>query len=316
MKKNIHLILVFIFFEVLCMTKTAVCQNEVRIDVKEGTFLFKNLSLESDKYSPAITLKGQAVNNTTKNWRKVDFIIGLWDINGIKLIPFVGNEPFTLSFYDLMRNESQEIEHGHGKRFSVKRSTPTIEEEREKSDYLKFMKGLKVEAGKYEISFNSGSYLASLKLVMSKPVKSENLLFEDSFLKIIFLFSEDEIAFSIHNKTSDVITIDWNQVSYIDAFGKSHKVIHSGVKFIDKDRSQVPTTIPPNAHIEDVLVPSDYIRYIGVAGLGWSKGALFPSSPEEAMRYKGRSVAVFMPLRIKGATKNYNFTFTIKDVEA
>lgn len=131
-------------------------------------------------------------------------------------------------------------------------------------------------------------------------------------LRIQFsLPANKQLAFSLKNKTDNPIKVDWNQLSFVDTDGKAHKIMHQGVRFMERDRQQPATTIPPGASVEDFVYPSDEVRLIGSS---WSTPMLFPEAPKAAA-FKGKSFSLFMPLEINGETKNYNFVFTIEDIQ-
>ena len=70
-------------------------------------------------------------------------------------------------------------------------------------------------------------------------------------------FYPHSFTMSLNNKTDNPIKIDWNQVSYVDISGMSHRIIHSGVKYIGRENPQSPTIIPPTAKIADIVFPTD-----------------------------------------------------------
>jgi hypothetical protein len=107
------------------------------------------------------------------------------------------------------------------------------------------------------------------------------------------------------------IKVDWNNVSYVEIVGLAHGVVHTGVRYIERDRPQVPTLIPPGAMIDDAIISSDHISFSSGSGGGWSSKALFPASQKTDL-YIGKSFSVFMPLEIDGAVKNYLFAFSIE----
>lgn len=150
---------------------------------------------------------------------------------------------------------------------------------------------------------------------MTKPTVSKELIYEDHFLKIVFSITKKQIGFILQNKTENPIKIDWNQVSYVDVLGESHKVMHSGVKYTDRANPQPPTVVPPTAKLEDIVFPIDYVYYSSGKYGGWREIPLFPEAPK-AKLFKGRSFSIFMPLEISGVNKNYLFSFKIEDVES
>jgi len=266
--------------------------QDKEIVVEEGVFLLRNLSMAVERFSPK--LKGDIINNTTKDWNEVVFVVELYDQSGNKLKKGrYTREDFTFKIHYIKRGETQSIGMGYGKSFIGIRDAII---------------------SRYDISFKSGEYPAKYFFKMIKPTESIGLNFEDSFIDIQFSISKKQLRFVLKNKTGNPIKIDWNQVSYVDVLGESHKVMHSGVKYIDRDKIYAPTVIPPSAKIEDIVFPSGYVYYKSGKYGGWRKVPLFPKAPE-AKLYKGMTFSVFMPLQINEAVKNYLFTFHIEDVK-
>jgi len=151
---------------------------------------------------------------------------------------------------------------------------------------------------------------------MLKPKESDELAFEDAALRIVFNIDRHRFKFSLFNKTDNPMKLDWNQISYVDLSSGSHKVIHDGVRYIERDKAIPLTVIPPSAKIDDFILPTDAVHY---AQSGWNKGwheePLFPKpEKKEALALKGKTFSAFMPIEINSTTKNYNFVFQITDI--
>lgn len=98
----------------------------------------------------------------------------------------------------------------------------------------------------------------------------------------------------------------------MDVFKKAHRVIHSGVRYIDRHRPQPDSFVPAKTELDDAIYPSDHITYNSVHGY-WEKIPLFPEAPM-ARLLKGKTFSIILPLEIAGQRKEYNFVFMIKDV--
>jgi len=266
--------------------------EDISISVEEGSFILRNVSIAQEKYIGP-KLKGDIVNNTGKDWLKLEFEVDLYDAAVNKLKDFMGKS-FSLSVYGIKSGATQAIGSGYGHSFIGVRDAVV---------------------SRYEIRFKSGEYKANYSFGMTKPKVSKDLLFEDAFINISFVISKRQIGFVILNKTSNPIKIDWNQASYIDVLNESHKIMHSGVKYVDRANVQPPTIIPPTAKIEDMVFPTDYIYYTSGKYGGWNEIPLFPEAPK-ARLFKGKTFSVFMPMEINGSVKNYLFTFIVEDVSA
>lgn len=97
---------------------------------------------------------------------------------------------------------------------------------------------------------------------------SDSTVFEDPLVAVVFGFKDKEnlrkltlIPFSIKNKTSQPMQILWDSSAFVDPSRESCRIIHSGVKLINKESSQPPTVIASNAKISDTIVPSDNITW-------------------------------------------------------
>jgi hypothetical protein len=119
------------------------------------------------------------------------------------------------------------------------------------------------------------------------------------------------VAFTLLNKTDNPIKVDWNQVSFVDDSGSAHKVIHQGIRLIQRDEPMVATTVPPGAKVSDYMYPSDLVLRLGG---DWVTPPLLPKG-ERAAAMRGKKLSVFLPLEINGAAKNYSFESVIKDVQ-
>lgn len=306
MKRKIHVVLSFLPVLLLigCATTSMlkpVAQEEYIVNLEEGNFIIKDLQVVKGRgWDTKPLLKGWVLNNTSKDWTKVTFRAYLYDSAGNR-IEWEG-EPAscTFSIFNIKKEEEEPIGSmgGGWYIYGLKNTSDSI-----------------ASVAKFEVRFIKGEYPSRYIFIMTKPKENKNLIFDDNFISVSFLISKEQIAFTLDNKTAGPIKIDWNQVSYVDVLGKSHKVMHSGVKYINREEPQAPTVIPPSAKIEDIVFPTDYVYYDGEWRDGeWREKPLFPEAPE-AKLYKGQSFGVFMPLEINKVIKNYFFTFKIEDIE-
>ena len=112
--------------------------------------------------------------------------------------------------------------------------------------------------------------------------------------------------FDIFNKTDSGIRINWDDLSMIYPDGTSSRVIHKGIKLIDRNNPQASTIIPPNASITDILIPSEKIS--DTSYLGWGYAPLFDG---DSLRWDGEKFGIYFPLEIKGNKQEYIFKFKI-----
>ncbi|RLI46562.1 hypothetical protein DRO69_02755 [Candidatus Bathyarchaeota archaeon] len=146
--------------------------------------------------------------------------------------------------------------------------------------------------------------------------------FEDQMVEIIWMPTSSQISFMLKNKTNHSIKIVWDEAAYVDENGESHRVIHSGVKYIDRNNPQPPSVVVRGGTISDIIIPSDKIYYVSGQYGGWRKNPLFPTTSEEfdffkklVKKYVGKTIQVLLPLQIEDVINEYIFTFEIKDAE-
>jgi len=161
----------------------------------------------------------------------------------------------------------------------------------------------------------------------SKTDTTQNMNFEDDKILANFNVGDKQISFTIKNKTDNVLKIIWDEAAIVQ-FGTSHKVMHSGVKYIDRNSSQPPTAIPPQASIDDIVLPADnvyyregsYSTYYSNPG-GWEEHDLFPKNDlnkpeikETIMNLSGQTFSVYLPIQYQEKTLDYTFNFVITRV--
>jgi hypothetical protein len=260
----------------------ALADQEIRVG--NGTFMFRDVVLDGTTLPGSWIIKGFVRNNTGRDWKRVTFDFQLYDTTGTVLNNYIGR---NINF----------IAH-------------SIKDDEIQPFSTNYFNALLRPVWKYEVAYK-GTETGKHEFAMVKPSESRELFFEDQFIKVIFSLSEKQIGMVLQNKMQSPIKVDWNNMSYVDIVGLAHGVIHTGVRYIERDRPQVPTVIPPAAMIEDAIIPSDHISYTPGSDRGWSSRPLFPDITETDL-YIGKSFSVFMPLEFDGAVKNYLFSFRIE----
>ena len=101
--------------------------------------------------------------------------------------------------------------------------------------------------------------------------------YEDENILIAPNVSSDAITIQIQNSAPESIKVLWDDAVFIDQQGLSHRIIHVGTKYTDKEKAQVPSVIAPASRIEETLYPSDYINWTNGAwgSQGWQKQSIY-----------------------------------------
>jgi len=157
-------------------------------------------------------------------------------------------------------------------------------------------------------------------------ITSKNLKYEDNKISVTWIPRGDSFRFTLENKSDSSIKIVWDDCVFVDENGINHKTIHSGIKFIDRNNSQPPSTIIKGGKIIDEISPSDYIAWQDYPYSGWVTTRIFPDNLvsdgiekqnriETANSYIGKIFKVVLSLYSEGINNEYIFIFQIKKFE-
>lgn len=128
---------------------------------------------------------------------------------------------------------------------------------------------------------------------------------------------DDGIAFVFRNKLESPIEIIWDESSFINERDESSRLVHAGMKYIDKDRPQPNSFIPPLAKLTETAFPASYISF---AGDSWKKSPLLPTDiaiqqdPSPLAMLVGKALRLYLRLMIEGKKVDYLVSFPIEAV--
>lgn len=158
-----------------------------------------------------------------------------------------------------------------------------------------------------------------IKSASVEATAAGSYVYEDEVIRIEWVITTSEFAFSLENKSGRSLRLDWDGMSYVDAGGNVGRLLHTGMRYVEPNAVQPATTIPRGASLSDVLVPANNV-YRGPGGFGWEwkHGPLVPSkfknrkSFDAAMdKYVGRELVIAMPIEVDGQALEYDFRFEI-----
>lgn len=156
---------------------------------------------------------------------------------------------------------------------------------------------------------------------MTKPQISESTKFEDDKVIFDFKMNETDVYFKLSNKTEKPLKIIWDEASLVNQ-GEAQKVIHKNVKFIDSEKSQSLTVIPPGAYVSEVIQPIDDINFDRKT-YSWSKKSFLPplglSTNKKYVDNKlkpliGRKFNIYIPVQFEEKTLEYYFEVEVSDI--
>jgi len=154
--------------------------------------------------------------------------------------------------------------------------------------------------------------------------------FEDEMVRIKWLPTPYDIVFVLNSKTDGPVSIVWNDARFIDEKGVSHRLIHSGIGYEDRNNAQPPTVVSARGTLEDFVHPADYFQkeedYGGKSNKQqdyWKRAPFLPAQIKgtanelrtKAEPFVGKTFQVMLALQIDDLRNDYLCTFKINKVD-
>ena len=167
--------------------------------------------------------------------------------------------------------------------------------------------------GRYSIQLVS---VDAPKDILHGVVDSTTSTYEDSIIKINWQYAVSQIDFKLTNKTDQTLKLIWDDAAYISAENETERVFHKGIKYIDRENPQPPTSIYKKTSISDLVAPTSYSYYVSGQYGGWRSKPLIPTMAKAFSRkvvYRpdllGKTIRVVLPLKMGDKTLEYVFIF-------
>ncbi len=166
---------------------------------------------------------------------------------------------------------------------------------------------------KYAIQGNYELQTTSTNLKEVKIIRNDQI-YTDEFVTIQPKLDSDKIvSLIITNHHNSTIRILWDEAAFVDGRGSSHRIMHAGTKYGDKEKEQIPYVIPSNAYMSTAITPIDANNvYL------WANNGLYTEvqQAQKALeRYKEipHIVRLLFPLEIDGQKVEYMMNFEIEN---
>ena len=130
--------------------------------------------------------------------------------------------------------------------------------------------------------------------------------YEDNFISIIIFGSSTQFSFTMKNVSQNTLKIVWDDAVFVDYKGSTSKVMHSGIKYSQREASQPASTIIKGASLEDIACPTSNVRYSDVLK-EWVTDSMYP----RGVSMDTKQVQLMLPIQIKDVVNEYIFVFDI-----
>ena len=144
---------------------------------------------------------------------------------------------------------------------------------------------------------------------VKKEIQKDSLAFaySDSLLSVVIVAGYSDLYFIIKNNSNNSIKVYWNEASFVGTDGFTSKIMHSGIKYIEREKMQTPTTIIAGASLADCVVP---INNVELVGNDWKERPLFDHTTPI---YEAQYMKLMLPILVNGVMNEYLFTFKVCD---
>ncbi len=153
-------------------------------------------------------------------------------------------------------------------------------------------------------------YRLSYRLV--SPIVSDTLQFRDSAIAASFTVGEQTFQLRFENLTSRNIKILWERAGYTDANGQSHRIMHSGIRFQDRNNPLPDQVVPPRSTVQEAIFPISKV-FLVQPKRTYEIRPLFELNTDAAAGLKGKTITIFIPLELNGVIVPYNYRIQITD---
>lgn len=171
---------------------------------------------------------------------------------------------------------------------------------------------------------DSGKFLAALTKV-EKPSNSAvrygkttsvtdkditKYSYEDNFIDILIFAGSTQFNFVLKNVSDNTLKVVWNEAVFVDVDGSSSKVMHTGIKYSQREADQPASTIIKGAKLEDLAAPTDKVYYSDVLK-EWTSKSLYANAVQKV---EGQTIKLMLPIQVKDVVNEYIFEFALSYV--
>ncbi len=161
-----------------------------------------------------------------------------------------------------------------------------------------------------KIVLNVVRYKLSYRLV--SPVVSPELKFRDKNIAVDLTVGEKEFQLRFENLSSYDVKILWDRAEYSDESRHTGRLMHSGIRFPDRNNPIPDQLVLSGNSIQEGVVPINNVFMLPLKK-GYDIHPLLPFDSDAGAGLKGKSVILFIPMEINRQIIPYNFKIEITD---
>jgi PBP1b-binding outer membrane lipoprotein LpoB len=152
-------------------------------------------------------------------------------------------------------------------------------------------------------------YKLSCRLV--RPVASKELKYRDKLIAISFVVEEQSLQMQFENLSEKEVSIRWEQAMYTDVNGQTQRLMHSGIRFLDRNNPLPAQVVKSHASVQESVIPVGNV-FMSPEKKGYDIRPLFPVLGD-ASALKGKAITLSIPVEFNHQVQPYNFNIEIVD---
>lgn len=154
----------------------------------------------------------------------------------------------------------------------------------------------------------------------TKTIQDDNVdkfSYNDSIIDLTIFGTKENFRFSLKNISNHSIKIVWNDAAFVGLDGSTSKIMHTGIKYSERESDQPATVIIKGAKIDDSATPTAnvyydeglYLPYTGkTIGNGWKTKSMIP---EKHQGKEAGIIRLMLPIQVKDVVNEYTFVFRV-----
>jgi hypothetical protein len=168
----------------------------------------------------------------------------------------------------------------------------------------------KAETGEWKIVYRNAIKPMSAKFSKGKISYNDylnSLSYIDNHIELKLIPQEKNLSVELKNISGNTITIVWDEIIFVNEDSESQRVIHSGIKYNERNNPQQPSLIAKNTVLKDALIPVNRIKWMTDE---WYVGPIL-NWRHTPRYYNGKQVQLIFPIKTNGVSYEYTFVFDL-----
>lgn len=153
-------------------------------------------------------------------------------------------------------------------------------------------------------------YKLSFRLI--SPEASNEIKYRDKSIAVSFEVGEQSFQMHFDNIGPHDLKILWERAEYRDVNKQQHRIMHSGVRYQNRNNPIPDQPVPSHASVQESVIPVSSV-YVSDQKKGYDVHPLFSLNGDAAAGLKGKTINLFIPVEIDRQIIPYNFNIEITD---